>query len=146
MHSLIQYARQVYRQSVRKPESQTKDAQSASYQLVEGPTAVPQVLFTLIVLLSAGEALGGATGAPNPDHGKNLAASLCSNCHLVGKEQQQANADVPSFQEIANKEGQSAGAIMAHIMLPKHPMPTIPLTKSELADLSAYILSLREEE
>jgi hypothetical protein len=25
-------------------------------------------------------------------------------------------------------------------------MPTIPLTKSELADLSAYILSLREEE
>ena len=61
-------------------------------------------------------------------------------------EQQQANADVPSFHEIANKEGQSAGAIMAHIMLPKHPMPTIPLTKSELADLSAYILSLRQEE
>ena len=41
---------------------------------------------------------------------------------------------------------QSAGAIMAHIMLPKHPMPTIPLTKSELADLSAYILSLRQGE
>jgi hypothetical protein len=30
-------------------------------------------------------------------------------------------------------------------MLPKHPMPTIPLTKSELADLSAYILSLHDE-
>jgi mono/diheme cytochrome c family protein len=112
--------------------------------------AAPQVLFGFIVLFSVGEALGGsrpATGAPNPDHGKNLATSLCSNCHLVGDfKQQQANADVPSFQEIANKEGQSAGAIMAHIMLPKHPMPTIPLTKSELADLSAYILSLREEE
>ena len=67
--------------------------------------AVPQVLFGLIVLLSAGEALGGSTGAPNPDHGKNLAASLCSNCHLVGNEQQQANADVPSFQEIANGGG-----------------------------------------
>jgi hypothetical protein len=67
--------------------------------------------------------------------------------NLIGNdEQQQANVDVPSFQEIANKEGQSAGTIMAHIMLPKHPMPTIPLTKSELADLSAYILSLREEE
>ena len=79
--------------------------------------------------------------------GKELAARLCSNCHLVGtSEQQQTNADVPSFHEIANKEGQSAGAIMAHIMLPKHPMPTIPLTKSELADLSAYILSLRQGE
>jgi mono/diheme cytochrome c family protein len=112
--------------------------------------AALQVLFGFIVLLLVGEALGGsrpATSAPNPDHGKNLAASLCSNCHLVGSgEQQQANVDIPSFNEIANKEGQSAGAIMAHIMLPKHPMPTIPLTKSELADLSAYILSLREEE
>jgi mono/diheme cytochrome c family protein len=112
--------------------------------------AAPQVVFGLVVLFSLGEALGGSrpgTGAPNLDHGKNLAASLCSNCHLIGDfDQQQANVDVPSFQEIANKDGQSAGAIMVHIMLPKHPMPTIPLTKSELADLAAYILSLREEE
>ncbi len=33
---------------------------------------------------------------------------------------------------------------MAHIALPKHPMPTIPLTKKELADLAAYIMSLRD--
>jgi cytochrome c1 len=48
--------------------------------------------------------------------------------------------------EIANKEGQTAGTIKAHIVLPKHPMPTIPLTKSELADLAAYILSQRNPE
>jgi mono/diheme cytochrome c family protein len=53
---------------------------------------------------------------------------------------------VPSFREIANKDGQTAGAIMAHIVLPKHPMPVIPLTKSELADVAAYILSLRDQE
>jgi hypothetical protein len=35
---------------------------------------------------------------------------------------------------------------MAHIMLPKHPMPTIPLTKSELVDLAAYIMTLRYPE
>jgi hypothetical protein len=29
---------------------------------------------------------------------------------------------------------------------PYHPMPTIPLTKSELADLAAYIMSLRNPE
>jgi hypothetical protein len=28
--------------------------------------------------------------------------------------------------------------------LPKHPMPQIPLTKSELTDLASYILSLRD--
>ena len=106
-------------------------------------------LLMLVVLpvLAMAPACAPVTSAPNSQHGKELAARLCSNCHLVGtSEQQQANADVPSFHEIANKEGQSAGAIMAHIMLPKHPMPTIPLTKSELADLSAYILSLRQGE
>ena len=33
---------------------------------------------------------------------------------------------------------------MAHIMLPKHSMPTIPLTQRELADLAVYILSMRK--
>ena len=79
-----------------------------------------------------------------PFHGKELAKQLCSNCHLVDNQQQQTNADVPSFDEIANQEGQTAGAIMAHIVLPKHPMPTIPLTQSELADLAVYILSMRK--
>ena len=81
-----------------------------------------------------------------PVQGKVLAEKLCTNCHLVGSAQQQqpANADVPSFKEIADREDQSAGAITARIMLPKHPMPQIPLTKAELADLAAYILSLRD--
>jgi mono/diheme cytochrome c family protein len=83
-------------------------------------------------------------GQPDPVQGKALAERLCTNCHLVGSAQQsRANADVPSFHEIGNREGQTAGAITAHIILPKHPMPQISVTKSELADLSAYILSLR---
>jgi mono/diheme cytochrome c family protein len=102
----------------------------------------------MVLLIGMGLAFAGpVTSAPDPVHGKELAGSLCSNCHLVGTGQQhQANADIPSFHEIANKEGQTAGAIMAHIVLPKHPMPTIPLTKSELADLAAYILTLRDPE
>jgi len=105
-------------------------------------------LSVLLILLLATPAFAGpVTNAPNPTHGQELASKLCSNCHLVGSgQQEQANADVPSFHEIANKQGQTAGAIMAHIVLPKHPMPTIPLTKSELADLSAYILSLRDKD
>jgi mono/diheme cytochrome c family protein len=100
------------------------------------------------LLLGAGLASAGpVTSAPDPAHGRDLAGRLCSNCHLVGTgQQQQANADIPSFHEIANLQGQTAGGIMAHIILPKHPMPTIPLEKSELADLAAYILSLRDPE
>jgi len=84
------------------------------------------------------------TNQPDPVHGKDLAVRLCANCHLVGAGQEQANVDIPSFHEIANKEAQTEGTIMAHIALPKHPMPTIPLTKKELADLAAYIMSLRD--
>jgi mono/diheme cytochrome c family protein len=112
-----------------------------------GFVMVLRILFTfgLASLLGAGLAVAGpVTTKPDPVHGKELAQQLCSNCHLVDSQQQQANADVPSLNEIANKEGQTAGTLMAHIVLPKHPMPTIPLTQSELADLAAYILSLRK--
>ena len=104
-------------------------------------------LFAALALpLFASLALAGVTSKPDPVQGKILAEKLCTNCHLVESAQQQqqpANADVPSFKEIAGREDQSAGAITARIMLPKHPMPQIPLTKTELADLAAYILSLR---
>lgn len=105
------------------------------------------MIAALALPLFASLALAGVTSQPDPVQGKILAEKLCTNCHLVGSAQQQqpANADVPSFHEIADREGQTAGAITARIMLPKHPMPQIPLTKAELADLAAYILSLRED-
>lgn len=93
----------------------------------------------------AGAALAGpVTSAPDPEHGQQLAQRLCSNCHLVDSGQTEVNADVPSFREVANKQGQTEGAIMAKIVIPKHPMPVIPITKSELNDLAAYIMTLRE--
>jgi hypothetical protein len=53
-------------------------------------------------------------------------------------------ADVPSFNEIANKEGQTAASIMGQIIMPRHPIPEIALTQDELSDLTAYILSMRK--
>ena len=105
------------------------------------------LLAALALPFFASLALAGVTSKPDPVQGKQLAERLCTNCHLVGSAQQQqqpANADVPSFKEIADREDQTAGAITARIMLPKHPMPQIPLTKAELADLAAYILSMRK--
>jgi mono/diheme cytochrome c family protein len=83
-------------------------------------------------------------GTPDKDRGQALAERLCTNCHLVGVDQAHANVDVPSFAEIANRPGQTSGTIIGHIILPKHPMPQIPLERDELADLAAYILSLRD--
>jgi mono/diheme cytochrome c family protein len=83
-------------------------------------------------------------GQPDPHNGNALAEKLCTNCHLVGGAGQvQAPADVPSFVEIANRQGQSTEQLKTQIMLPPHPMPEIPLERAELADLAAYILTLR---
>jgi len=96
-------------------------------------------------LFGAGASLAGVVPtAPDPEHGKQLAEKLCSNCHLVDSTQEHIDADVPSFHEIANMKGQTAGAIMGKIIIPKHPMPVIPLTKSELQDLAAYIMTLKD--
>jgi mono/diheme cytochrome c family protein len=106
-----------------------------------------RLAMTLALSLSPALAMAGPTSQPDPVSGKALAQRLCTNCHLVGTgDQKNANPDVPSFPEIANLPEQTAGAVAARIMLPKHPMPQIPLTKAELSDLAAYILSLRDTE
>ena len=100
----------------------------------------------LLVGAGAAGAAGPVMDAPDPDHGEQLAKRLCANCHLVNSNQTQAMADVPSFKEIANRQNQTEGAIMARIVIPKHPMPVIPITKPELRDLAAYIMSQRDLE
>jgi mono/diheme cytochrome c family protein len=120
-------------------------------RLAEGKwrSIIARIVFMLasLSMIGVGASLAGpVTSAPDPEHGKSLAQRLCATCHLVTSEQAHAIADIPSFREIANKQGQTQGAIMARIMIPKHPMPVIPLTKSELNDLAAYILSLRNPE
>jgi mono/diheme cytochrome c family protein len=109
--------------------------------------AVLASALTVTSLLLVSAAAGAPVpGQPDPQAGKGLAEKLCTNCHLIGgTEQEHAVADVPSFHEIANRQDQTAGMIIGHIILPKHPMPQIPLTKEELADLAAYIMSLRDK-
>lgn len=85
------------------------------------------------------------TNEPSAERGKVLAKRVCTNCHLVSDQQTKAVADVPTFIEIANKPEQTPGQIMARIAVPGHPMPVIPITKRELEDVAAYIMSLRTE-
>ena len=57
------------------------------------------------LFFGAGLAFAIRDNKPDPFHGNELAQQLCSNCHLVDNQQQQTNAGIPSFNEIANKEG-----------------------------------------
>lgn len=109
-----------------------------------GATAV----LALVLLVGFGSGAQAEEPAANKlrlEEGKAVAERVCTNCHLVSSEQTNAVADVPSFQEIADMPDQTEGGIMARIAIPKHPMPVIPITKEELEDVAAYIMSLRND-
>lgn len=86
-------------------------------------------------------------GKPDPAAGAELAAKLCSNCH-VSKATSGApvKADVPTFKEIANQEGRTEASIAGKIILPPHPMPAINLSRTDIAHLVAYVMSLKMPE
>jgi cytochrome c len=83
---------------------------------------------------------------PDAKTGHELADKLCSGCHTVGAQATGAEvkADVPSFKAIANKPGQTAETVAGRIVIPHPPMPQIQLTRLEIGDLAAYIMSLHD--
>jgi mono/diheme cytochrome c family protein len=98
---------------------------------------------------SLGDFLVGAARAqihPDAKTGHEIAGKLCTSCHIVDSEAAGATvpADVPSFEAIANKAGQTAEAIAGRIVIPHPPMPQIQLTREEIGDIAVYIMSLRK--
>jgi len=84
------------------------------------------------------------TLAADADHGGDLARRWCAACHLVDNAQQQASADVPSFAMIAQKSDFTPEKVAFFLLDPHPKMPSFPLSRTEAADIAAYIGSLRK--
>ncbi len=107
----------------------------------------PRHVLVVGVVVSA--ALAGAALAqvhPDAKTGRKIAEKLCVGCHTVGAEASGSTvaADVPSFARIASKPGQTAQGIAGAIVVPHPPMPQIQLTREEIGDIAAYILTLKQ--
>lgn len=112
--------------------------------------AVRSIIAGAICLLAIVSAASAQTipGRPSPDQGAQLASKLCVNCHLIGHETQPSGgvkADVPSFREIANVDGQTSERMTVLIISPKHPMPTIALSRDEISHIIAYIETFKTD-
>lgn len=93
-----------------------------------------------------------AQGAGSVAHGRAKAMQYCSACHKVTDTQPQPpqvydrDADdhiqAPPFRTIAAKYANNEAGIRAFVHLPQYPMPEQELSPTDLADLTAYILSL----
>jgi mono/diheme cytochrome c family protein len=74
--------------------------------------------------------------------GRELAAQLCSACHIVGTER--VGSDVaPPFAAIAGDPGMTLTELHAWVG-PAHPaLPDLALTPGQIADINAYLDTLR---
>ena len=76
----------------------------------------------------------------NAAHGEIIAKRWCSACHSVASDQARANSDAPPFASIARKK--QASELKGFLTDPHPKMPNMSLSRSEIADIVAYIKTL----
>jgi mono/diheme cytochrome c family protein len=103
--------------------------------------AVRSIVIASLALLACSSA---AAFAANPDKGFTLAQRWCATCHLVDSDQKHASADVPPFAAIAQKSDFTPEKVAFFLLDPHPKMPSFPLSRTEAADIAAYIGSLRK--
>ena len=96
----------------------------------------------LIVTLLAAAILAPPAAAQDVAAGRQIAKRWCSSCHEVGKAPVQNDVS-PPFMAIARMPSTTTISLNAFLSTPHHRMPDYSLTRQEIADVSAYILSLK---
>lgn len=93
---------------------------------------LPSVLIALLAVPSASRAADAANGGV-------LAKRWCAGCHVVSADQNSGNTQVAPFSAIAKKPGFDAAQLALFLLTPHPKMPDMGLSRSEAADLAAYI-------
>ena len=77
--------------------------------------------------------------------GRALSEKWCASCHVVSDDSQAVATDAaPSFKSIANRNTTTEDSLKVYLAAPhKEAMKGIVLPRLEIADLAAYIMSLR---
>jgi len=110
-------------------------------EIVKGVTTMRITSLFLLIF-----AVGGMTErvlAADAVKGEVLAKRWCTSCHIVSTDQQQGTTQAPPFSAVASRSDFNETTI-AYFLLTPHPrMPDMNLSRSEAADLAAYIKSQR---
>lgn len=82
----------------------------------------------------------GESAAADSANGRRIAQRWCAECHVVAPGQRQASDVAPTFAQISGSERFDEATLAAFLANPHHSrMPNLSLTRSEIADLVAYI-------
>jgi mono/diheme cytochrome c family protein len=78
--------------------------------------------------------------------GRQLASTHCSKCHLVTSQSDHGTVvGAPTFTAIANNSSTSVQSLRDFFERPHYGMQDLHLSRVEIDDLAAYILSLRHK-
>ena len=80
--------------------------------------------------------------------GRAFAREACNSCHVVEPTNVSPRivAIGPNFRDIANTKGMTSTALRVFLTTSHPKMPNLILTPEQMADVIAYILSLREHQ
>jgi mono/diheme cytochrome c family protein len=77
--------------------------------------------------------------------GRRLSDTWCSSCHLVGPGSTRGVSNgAPTFAAIAQEKSVTLPSLQVFLQTPHANMPDLHLSRAEIDDLAAYILSLRQ--
>jgi mono/diheme cytochrome c family protein len=88
-------------------------------------------------------ALATSAAAADARKGETLAKRWCATCHVVAADQQVATTQSPAFSTIARKPDFDEATLALFLLSPHPRMPDMNLSRSEAADLAAYIRTQR---
>ena len=100
-----------------------------------------------LVAAAAVVALAIGTGAARAAYGKEgrrISKIWCSSCHVVANERPQGR-NAPAFKEIAQQIPMSEAYMDTWLKNPRQPMHRFRLTPKMVADIVAYLETLKEK-
>jgi mono/diheme cytochrome c family protein len=77
------------------------------------------------------------------ENGKALATRWCSDCHVVQQNQKLATDKAPPFGSLANAPDFNANKLALLLLKPHPNMPSLSLSRAEIADIAEYIAKLK---
>ena len=103
-----------------------------------------RVLGPLIFACLAFMGAARAQEVGDAERGHAFAGQICAVCHAVDADQTLSpHPNAPTFKRIAAEPGMTATALFVFLQNPHREMPDLILTREDLRNVVAYILTLK---
>jgi cytochrome c len=103
-----------------------------------------RIIFTVLLAALAIIAATRAAASQDIAKGESIARTSCAGCHSIEAGGPELGGGPPSFVSLARKPGTNKAALRIFLSTSHAKMANYALTQDEIADVSAYLLSLRK--